>query len=240
MVDRWGVQLTGSQSALRFWLSELKRPFDPYLEMIEDERGDFVVLRSKSFASLKVVDDVNEEANAILATIHVVQHGSLVTNPLELGPIVEFSDVQLPRRTHVLKIAPIIVRAQLGTPETRVRDRLERPVAIVSADTSEMQPSSVQRWLEAAAVDGRIKAAIGHLHGQPGWVEFYKVFEALKTVPTPNVSDEKKDRLRRTANVHRHHKTTSAPNNPMTLAEAREFIHFWLDEATKRVVKGQR
>jgi hypothetical protein len=240
MVDRWGVQLTGSQTALGFWLSNLKRPFDPYLEMIGDERGDFVVLRSRSFANVETVNNVFEEATTLFATIYVAERGSLVANPIDLGPVVEFTEAQLPRRTYVLTLAPITVHAHVGTASLYVRDAFGHPVAVTPNDTSEIHPSKVQRWFEAASVDDRIKAAIDHLHGKPGWVEFYKAFEALKTVPTPNVSDEQKDRLRRTANVHRHHKTASAPKNPMTFPEAQEFIHFLLDEATKSVVSRER
>jgi len=236
MTARWGVQVHGSEGALDFWLSELKPPFDPHLQTIEDERGDFVVLRSPVFSQSVSGEAVNHQATEIFSLLSVAMPQDFSSYPLQIGAVVEFIADQLPRRTHFLEAESIKVQARVGRARLAVVDAAGRPVARDVAFHEKINPAKIQRWSKAASLDQRVASAIIHLRGNPGWFEFYKACEALKKIRVAGVSDSKIDLLKWTANMYRHHTTPHVPKVPMTLSEARAFIDQWLEAAVEHVL----
>lgn len=49
MIGNWGIELKGAGPDLTAWRILLRPPFDPFVEEIIDERGDYLVLLSSTF-----------------------------------------------------------------------------------------------------------------------------------------------------------------------------------------------
>lgn len=61
-IDRWGVELNGPDDEQKAWRALLKPPFDPFVEEVKDERGNYLALRSTAFYGLATSQEVHHAA----------------------------------------------------------------------------------------------------------------------------------------------------------------------------------
>ena len=233
--NQWGIELNGPEIDQKAWRMLLKPPFDPFVDEVKDERGDYLALRSSAFDDATTSAGVHQTAKQLFRTLNVAMSKNADTDPVTNGAVVEFIPDGRPRRHHHLEAEGIMVRARLGMPEMTVKDAQGNVIVPPPA------PSRVQLWLRAAALEPNIGSALCYLEGKPGWTELYKAFEAVRNMPNGGISKSEVKRFTQTANAEeRHH-----PNNktihhkrPMELWEARAFITQWISAAIDDILEG--
>jgi len=206
----------------------LKPPFEPFVEEVKDERGDYLALRSSAFDGITTSEEVHRTAKQLFSTLNVAMSKNVDTDPVTNGAVIEFVPDGQPRRHHYLEAEGMTIRLRVGLAEMTLKDAqgnvIEPPPA----------PSRVQLWVRAAALEPEIGSALRYLEGKPGWFELYKAYEAVKKIPNGGISKSEITRFTQTANAgERHH-----PNNkkkphkrPMELWEARALITRWISAA---------
>jgi hypothetical protein len=226
--NRWGIELNGPEEDQKAWRMLLKPPFEPFVEEVKDERGDYLALRSSAFDGITTSEEVHRTAKQLFSTLNVAMSKNVDTDPVTKGAVIEFVPDGQPRRHHYLEAEGITIRLRGGIAEMTLRDAqgnvIEPPPA----------PSRVQLWVRAAALEREIGSALRYLEGKPGWFELYKAYEAVEKMPNGGISKSEITRFTQTANAgERHH-----PNNknkphkrPMELWEARALITRWIAAA---------
>ncbi len=58
MHNNWGIEIEGNQIDQAALREMLKPPFDPYVEEVTDQRGNYLALRSSAFDGLIRAADV--------------------------------------------------------------------------------------------------------------------------------------------------------------------------------------
>lgn len=232
--DRWGIELNGSEADKEAWQKLLKSPFDPFVEEIEDERGDYLALRSSTFDGMTTSEQVHRAAKQLFSTLNVVMSMTADTDPVTNGAVVEFTPDGPPRRHHHLEVECGAIRLRVGMVEVTVNDAqgnvIEPPPA----------PSKAQLWMRAAALDSKIGSALRYLQGKPDWVELYKAYEAVRSMSNGGISKSETERFTRTANAEaRHHPNDNYKphSRPMALWEARTLIAQWVSAAIDDTLK---
>ena len=226
--NRWGIELNGPEEDQKAWRMLLKPPFEPFVEEVKDERGDYLALRSSAFDGITTSEEVHRTAKQLFSTLNVAMSKNVDTDPVTNGAVIEFVPDGQPRRHHYLEAEGMTIRLRVGIAEMTLKDAqgnvIEPPPA----------PSRVQLWVRAAALEPEIGSALRYLEGKPGWFELYKAYEAVKKIPNGGISKSEITRFTQTANAgERHH-----PNNkkkphkrPMELWEARALITRWISAA---------
>ena len=226
--NRWGIELNGPEEDQKAWRMLLKPPFEPFVEEVKDERGDYLALRSSAFDGITTSREVHRTAKQLFSTLNVAMSKNVDTDPVTNGAVIEFVPDGQPRRHHYLEAEGMTIRLRGGIAEMTLKDAqgnvIEPPPA----------PSSVQLWVRAAALEPEIGSALRYLEGRPGWFELYKAYEAVKKISNGGISKSEITRFTQTANAgERHH-----PNNkkkphkrPMELWEARALITRWISGA---------
>ena len=228
--NRWGVELNGTDEDKRRWRLTLKPPFDPHVEEVEDDRGDYLVLRSSAFDGLDETGEVHAAAKELFPVLNVTMAKHVDADPVNNGAVVEFIPDKLPRRHHILEAESGVVRIRGSIAELTVRDADGNVIKPPPA------PSIAQLWLQSAVQNQDIASALKYMQGNPGWVDLYKAYEALSTLPDCGISKIEMRRFTQTANVNvdaRHHpKPNREPHpKPMGLHEARDLIMQWISAA---------
>jgi hypothetical protein len=226
--NRWGIELNGPEEHQKAWRMLLKPPFEPFVEVVKDERGDYLALRSSAFDGITTSEEVHRTAKQLFSTLNVAMSKNVDTDPVTNGAVIEFVPDGQPRRHHYLEAEGMTIRLRVGIAEMTLKDAqgnvIEPPPA----------PSRVQLWVRAAALEPEIGSALRYLEGKPGWFELYKAYEAVEKMPNGGISKSEITRFTQTANAgERHH-----PNNkkkphkrPMELWEARALITRWISAA---------
>jgi hypothetical protein len=226
--NRWGIELNGPEEDQKAWRMLLKPPFEPFVEEVKDERGDYLALRSSAFDGITTSEEVHRTAKQLFSTLNVAMSKNVDTDPVTNGAVIEFVPDGQPRRHHYLEAEGMTIRLRVGIAEMTLKDAqgnvIEPPPA----------PSRVQLWVRAAALEPEIGSALRYLEGKPGWFELYKAYEAVEKMPNGGISKSEITRFTQTANAgERHH-----PNNkkkphkrPMELWEARALITRWISAA---------
>lgn len=123
------------------------------------------------------------------------------------------------------------------------------PMPIVSAVLSTRQSTvtatgshtAAQKKLLAYGANDHFRDAVAYLAASSDWVALYKSLEALRHVKADGawacISKKNWERLKRTANEHRHHEAKPAAENPMPHHEAVAYIRAMIDEAACAVLK---
>lgn len=224
----WGIELKGAEADLTAWRTLLKPPFDPFVEEIKDERGNYLVLLSSAFQGMATSSDVHAAAKPLLKTLNVAMAKNADADPVTCGAAVEFVADGLPRKHHVVEVESITMKMRTGLVTVTVTD----------ADGKVIEPKPVpsrpQEWMRAAALVPDIGAALRYLEGKPGWVELYKAYEAVKAMPSGGLSNAEIKRFTHAANTEdRHHPNdkTRPHRRPMELWEARALITQWVSAA---------
>lgn len=233
--NRWGIELNGAEQDQKVWRMLLKPPFDPFVEEVKDERGDYLALRSSAFDGMAASDEVHRAAKQLFITLNVAMSKNADTDPVTNGAVVEFVPEEQPRRYHYLEAKGATMRFRVGIAEMTLKDAqgnvIEPPPA----------PSRAQLWMRAAALEPEIGSALRYLQGKPGWVELYKAYEALRDRSMPNggILQTEIGRFTQTANAdERHHPNDKRKphNRPMELWEARTLITQWVSAAINDIL----
>jgi hypothetical protein len=226
--NRWGIELNGSEADLEAWPILLKPPFDPFVEEVKDERGDYLALRSCVFDGLTTSEEVHRMAKLLFSTLNVAMSKNADTDPVTNGSVIEFVPDCRPRRHHYLEAKGIAMRLRVAIAELTVKDArgnvIEPPPA----------PSKTQLWMRAAALEPEIDSALRYLEGKPGWFELYKAYEAVRNMPNDGISNSEIKRFTQTANAgERHHANDKYKQHerPMELWKARALITQWVSAA---------
>jgi hypothetical protein len=225
--NRWGIELNGPEEDQKAWRMLLKPPFEPFVEEVKDERGDYLALRSSAFDGITTSEEVHRTAKQLFSTLNVAMSKNVDTDPVTNGAVIEFVPDGQPRRHHYLEAEGMTIRLRGRIAEMTLKDAqgnvIEPPPA----------PSRVQLWVRAAALEPEIGSALRYLEGKPDLFELYKAHEAVKKFPNGGISGKEIKRFTQTANAGRHH-----PNNkkkphkrPMELWEARALITRWISAA---------
>ncbi len=226
--DRWAVELNGSEADQQIWRKLLKPPFDPFVEEIKSQRGDYLALRSSAFNGVEGSIQVHQTAKQLFATLNAAMSIHWGTDPVTNGAVVEFVPDGEPRRCHHLEAESISLRIRFGIVNLTALD------ADGNVITPPPAPSRAQLWVHAAELDPEIGNALRYLRGNPSWVSLYKAFEALRDRPNGGISKNEVERFARTANaVERHHPNERRipPPRPMELWEARALMTTWVSAA---------
>lgn len=231
--NRWGVELKGPEEDLKAWRILLKPPFDPFVEEVKDERGDYLALRSSAFDGIATSAEVHQAAKRLFSTLNVAMSKSADTDPVTSGSIIEFVPDCQPRKHHYLEVETGIFRIRVGIATMTLKDAqgnvIEPPPA----------PSRAQLWMCAAKLEPKIGSALRYLEGKPGWFELYKAYEAVKNMPMGGISASEIKRFTQTANVgERHHPNDKIKphKRPMELWEARALITQWVSAAIDNIL----
>lgn len=231
--NRWGIELNGPEADQKAWLMLLKPPFDPFVEEVKDERGDYLALRSSAFDGMTTSEEVHRAAKQLFNTLNVVMSKNADTDPVTNGAVIEFVPDGQPRRHHYLEAEGITMRLRVGIAEITVKDAQGNVIEPTPA------PSRAQLWMRAAALEPEIGSALRYLQDKPSWFELYKAYEAIKNMPNGGISDSEIKRFTQTANAgERHHPNEKIKphKRPMELWEARSLLTQWVSAAIEHTL----
>jgi hypothetical protein len=232
--SQWGVELRGSDQDKELWRRLLKPPFEPYIEEIAGSDAPYLALRSKAFDGLGAASEVHVRAKGLFRCLNMAMSANADADPIIPNAVVEFPAEGVPRRHHVLEAEGVVSRARLSIPELTVRDAQGN---IIQSQPTASKP---QEWMRAAALHSGIASAMNYLSGNPGWVELYKAYEALRdnSLAPSAISANELRRFTHTANVEERHRENKydPPTKPMTLWEARGLMMTWLANAIDEVL----
>ena len=227
-INRWAVELNGSEADREAWRMLLKPPFDPFIEEIKDQRGGYLALRSSAFDGIATSAEVHQAAKQLVATLNVTFSILWDTDLVTDGAIVEFVPGGAARRHQYLEVGVGSFRLRGGPVQFSAMDSQGNVIELPPT------PSRAQLWMRAAALAPEIGSALRYLRGSPGWVELYKAYEALQGRPNRGISKNEEERFRRIANAKERHHQNNKHNphkHPMELWEARALVTRWVSAA---------
>ncbi|WP_457660945.1 hypothetical protein [Sinorhizobium medicae] len=211
----------------------LKPPFDPFVEEVQDQRGDYLVLRSAAFDGIASSGEIHQTSKKLFRTLNVTMADIADADPVINGAVVEFIPQGQPRKHHHLQAEGATMRVRVGIAELTVTDAqgnvIEPPPA----------PSRAQLWMRAANLNPGIASALQYMEGKPGWIELYKAYEAVRKLPNGGISSTEVSRFTQTANAgERHHPSpkNKPHSRPMELWEARALITQWISAAIDSIL----
>lgn len=228
---RWGVELLGPEDKKALWMKVLKPPFDPFMEVVADPRGDYHVLVSSQFDEHASAADVYELAKSLVPLLSTTMRRVHDFDALTIGAIVDLVGEGQPKKQHFLSVKAGGFRFRAFAEVTN-RDAEGKTIPT---------QSTVQRWIQAAERSAEIASAIRYLDDDAGWFDVYKACEALDGYPNPGISKKKLRLVKRTADWHRHHRSIDSKiepiAKPMSLGEAKQLVVRWLDAAIADVIQ---
>ena len=219
--NRWGIELNGPERDQKAWRTLPKKPFDPFVEEVKDERGDYLALRSSAFDGIVTSKEVHRAATPLFSILNVAMSMNADADPVTKGPVIEFVPDGQPRKHHDLEAEAGTMRLRGGIATITLRDA--QGIVIEPS----LAPSKTQLWMRAAALEPAIGSALRYLEGKPGWIELYKAHEAIGGLPNGGISNNEISRFTQTANYEKRHHTsdkTKPHKRPMDLWEARALI----------------
>jgi hypothetical protein len=222
---KWGIEIQGSQQDQEAWSVFLKAPFNPYVEQVKDERGDYRALRATEFDKCSTPQDVHTVAQQLFSTLNVVMLNSADADRVEIGAVIEFVPGSRPRKHFHMHVEAGAIRVRGGIVtliHTDAHGNVFEPTAV---------PSRAQRWMRAAALEPAIGSALRYMEGKPGWSELYKAYEPVRNMPRGHITKTEIKRFTQTANAgERHHPNdkNKPHERPMELWEARALITQWI------------
>ena len=120
--DGWGIELNGPEADQKAWQMLLKPPFDPFVEEVKDERGDYLALRSCAFDGLTTASQVHDAGKRLFSTLNVAMSKNADTDSVINGAVVEFVANGLPRKHHFLEVEGATMRLRFGIATLTVTD----------------------------------------------------------------------------------------------------------------------
>lgn len=228
----WGVEFNGADEDKRAWRMLLKLPYDPFVEEVKDERGDYLALRSATFDGDICSAEVYDLAKRLFRTLNVVMSKNADTDPVTIGAVVEFVPDGQPRKHHFLKAESGLMRLRGSLVNIIVTDSQGNLVEPPPA------PSRAQLWMRAATLNPDIGSALRYLEGKSSWFELYKAYEAVRQMPNGGISGKKIGRFKQTANAEERHLPGifESHRKPMELWEAHAMITQWVSAAIEDIL----
>ncbi|WP_193176892.1 hypothetical protein [Oricola nitratireducens] len=231
--NQWGIELIGNDDDKERWRVFLKPPFDPFVEEVEHEHGNYLALRSSGFDGLTTSKEVHDAGKQLFRTLNVVMAKNADADPIVNSAVIEFVPDGKPRKHIRIEAEAGMMRLRGGIVEVTVSDSdgnvIEPPPA----------PSRAQLWMRATDLKPDIGSALRYMEGKPGWIELYKAYEAIREFPNSGISEKEERRFRQTANTDgRHHPSPKFPphEKPMEIWEARSLITQWISAAIDDVL----
>ncbi|MEM8798019.1 MAG: hypothetical protein AAGE61_20810 [Pseudomonadota bacterium] len=218
--NRWGIVLNASEEDEKKWRINLRSPFDPFVEEVEDETGTYFVVKSSSFHEMTDPSEVYKAAQKLFRGLNaeMLQHNQ--TNYIWPGSVVEFLGNQKPRKIHIgvghSVASPQVSRAEGVGIDVDGNVKWQTP-----------GPSQAQLWAQAAYLNSDIESAMAYIAGNPDWTDLFKAYEALEKFPKGNISKKQIQLFTHTANtIGRHHNKgrKTPPEKPMSVSEGRRLI----------------
>lgn len=226
---QWLAALMGHPVDLEKWESELRHPHDPACERHLHAGERKLFLNSQTFQSCQTAEQVLLRAERVVSRLNggiraIYRGGPVVVwaiGHLDAQGAVQMTQFAYTNET--MQPHDSIKVFLSGTAEQGDAENVHPPVA--------PPESAPQRWLGAATTDERVANLLDLGAKADNWIDIYKTYEAAKKL----VGGEDKlhallgsesgsaERLRRTANTHRHANPLPDPN-PMPLNEATVLI----------------
>jgi hypothetical protein len=224
LTSRWLVQVTDHDFDLSHWERSLKPPFDPFCERIPNGGQSVFVLRSQSFASARVADEVRARALPLIEQLNGALNVVAGAEPLSFQSVVKTDDkgslsfsVYMEDQIHVR--SEVVAVAE-------VRDANGN---LVPPPTPE--PSMAQRWIEASETNDEIADLLIFAGRTDSWFDIYKAIELAERLSGSKdklhkllgASGAEYKRMRETANFYRHARGYR-PNVLTTLPQAKTLL----------------
>jgi hypothetical protein len=218
--NKWGIELQGLEIDKELWRSFLKPPFDPFVEEVKCEQGNYLALRSAAFDEITNSDEIHRVAESLFIRLNVAMSNSADTDPVSNGSVVEFVTDGQPRRHNYAKGMSSSRGRATAFAKAIFRDAQGNPI------NRPLTPHRAQLWMRAATLDPKIASAMLCLQGKPSWVELFKAYEAVETRAKVGISKNEIARFTQTANAEERHLKGKFESNkrPMELWEARSLI----------------
>ena len=221
----WGAIVQGEPIDLEGWAHSLNQPFDPWVE-VHDEQ---TVLRSASFDELASADEVRDRALAYIDRLNGAMALWQQTSPLRFGGVIQFAADGKRHRTVFAEMGAYEVRGDIARFYATVTGPDGKPVP-----PPPPQPSEVQRWAKIADANDLLDDALMYFAKGADWFDIYKALECLfqnaggePAFLKLNWEPKKEvERLRYTANWYRHARRRNALHEiqPMSLNDARTLL----------------
>ncbi len=152
--NQWGVELNGANEDMQRWRMQLKPPFDPFVEEVKDEQGDYLALRSETFDGVTNSNRVHERAKQLFKTLNVAMSKNANTDPVIIGAVVEFAPNGQIRKHYHIEVEAAMIRFRGGHANFTITDAqgnvIEPPPA----------PSQAQLWMRATTLNPEIGSAL--------------------------------------------------------------------------------
>lgn len=229
--NQWGIELIYSPHDRNFLAGQLKPPFDPFIEVIINDKGEQLILHSTQFDNTTNPSDVYSTAKNLLQILYASLCMKNSIDKLYFNTVIERMVDNSLKRTTFFEPQSIINKPTFGTPtficEGTIRNRI-RPC-------SPPAPSEAQQIMRAATLNKGVESALQYLNGKPSWIELYKAYEALNRLPKGEISDKEIKLFTRTANTTaRHHPNSKchAPDAPMSIEDGEKLIRRWIKAAS--------
>lgn len=107
--NHWGIELEGADEDKNVWRTSLKPPFDPYVEEVREDRGNYLALRSTAFDEAASAKDARRLGETLTKTLNVAIAKHTDADPVSVGAVIEFVSDGQPRKHRALS-APSTVR----------------------------------------------------------------------------------------------------------------------------------
>lgn len=197
----WGITLRGRKSDLDHWRDMLRSPFEPFVELVEQDGGQFYVLSSDKFQYCANEDEVMEASIPLLRKLN-----ALAEIERNCGPVDVLTVAKRDASGRIVRqIAAAVGRAQ-------GRSFVFGVAAPGGIKVSPPQPSFAQVALANASDE--LSEALEHFSRASNWYDLYKTFEAIEnicgdrsTIPARcKVAKGDVTTCARNINFHRHHR----------------------------------
>jgi hypothetical protein len=238
LANKWGVELTGETQDKDLWLALLKAPFDPYVEQVDHESGNYLALRSSAFDFTVTTEEVRKIARELFVRLNMAMAANERADPISVGAVVEFSADGPARRHIAIEVEGVMMRMRAGIVMITAQDPEGNIIE------PEPAPSRIQDWIRAADQNAPVATAMRYMSGKPSWVELYKAHEVLSDsgLASSVTSAAELKRFTHTANTAERHRADKfqAPAKPMMLWEGQALMMRWLTAAIEEVLRAHR
>ncbi|WP_054312114.1 hypothetical protein [Mesorhizobium sp. 1M-11] len=233
LADGWTVELKGDPDDLEDWKAELRPPNLPYVVLTDvsvspEVEQNAYLLSASEFQTCGDAADVREQAIPMLRELNGLLSVARDTRPVVLGRIFRRDLSGIYHGTAFLDAIMTGPRFRLSAYMTVIRQGKE----VFDEPALSFAQSA---W---ALKDGILAAALEHFGRADNWHDLYKTYEALgnkEEFLKLGFTRREVANFSLTAQLIRHHKTTSLPARQLSLAEGREFI---ADAIRRRLAAG--
>lgn len=210
------------------WFDQFAPPFDPYVENVECEGGQVVVLRATRLAGFDEQRQLIEASKMMVRDLNNLVSMQAGSSSAAVDGLIERTSTGY-RRHYYLQLETGTFRLGGSPIRIRITDAHGNDV------TPEPKPSASQEAMAASAKNELLQDAIRYMSADADWFDLYKAAECLWSGGWADKRSSVMKRFRSTANMYRHRVAKDAPDNPMTIDEARSLLRSLLAIAVRKV-----